>query len=279
MRINYTLKKVSQLIVNIFICIFSISCVYPIAWIFYSSLKESSEFNRDIISLPQSINLSNYVKAFQNSNLAKYSFNSLFNATVSTAIIIILAFILAYFISRFNFKGRKILYIMFLFGMLVPVHALLIPIFIQFKNAGFFNKRFTLILPYVAFGLPFTLFLLESYLNGVPKELDEAAMIDGSGLSRTMFTIILPLCKPMLVAVGILSFFGNWNEFSFALVLINSDKYKTVSLALQSFSGQYATDYPTQMAAMVVAIAPVLILYLIFNKKIIEGMAEGAVKG
>lgn len=231
--------KTEKLIANVFVMIFSITCIYPIIWMLYSSVKSNQEFNRNILSLPKEIHLENFVEAFKLGKLGLYSLNSV----VSCALIILFSFIIAYFIARFKFRGRKILYMMFLFGMLVPIHALLVPVFIQYK------------------------------------ELEEAALIDGSSFFSTMFRIVFPVCKPTLITVGILSFLDAWNEFPFALVLIQSDELKTISLGLLNFNGQYSTNYPVQMAGLLLAMLPIVIIYILVNKKIIEGMTAGAVKG
>ena len=271
--------KIEKVIANVVVMIFSITCIYPIIWMLYSSVNSNQEFYRNILSLPKEIHLENFIEAFKLGKLGLYSLNSLFNAVVSCTLIIIFSFIIAYFIARFKFRGRKILYMTFLFGMLVPIHALLVPVFIQYKDLGLFDNRFTLIIPYVAFGLPFSIFLLEGFIKSVPKELEEAALIDGSSFFSTMFRIVFPVCKPTLITVGILSFLDAWNEFPFALVLIKSDELKTISLGLLNFNGQYSTNYPVQMAGLLLAMLPIVIIYIFVNKKIIEGMTAGAVKG
>jgi len=257
----------------------SLSCIFPVIWLLYSSLKTNREFSQDIISLPAIPQFSNYVRAFTSANLGVLSLNSGFNAVISMGLVILIAFTIAYLLARFPFKGNRVIYYLFLFGMLIPIHALLVPVFIQFKAMGLFNTRMTLIFPYVAFNLPFSLFLIEGYIRGIPKDLDEAAFMEGSGIIRTMFSIIFPCTKPVIVAVALLAFINNWNEYPFALVLINSQKLKTIPLGLVSFKGEYSTDYPLQMAGIVIATLPIIGIYLGFNRKIIKGMTEGSVKG
>lgn len=278
-KVKIMFTKIKSIVINLLVMAFSITCIYPIIWMLYSSVKTNSEFNRSILALPQAIHFENYIKAFKMGKLGLYSLNSLFNAVVSSAIIIFFAFIVAYFIARYQFKGRKVIYMTFLFGMLVPVHALLVPVFIQYKNFGLFDNRLTLIIPYVALGLPFAIFLMEGFIKTIPKELEEAAYIDGSNFFNTMFRIVFPICKPTLTTIGILSFLDGWNEFPFALVLIKSDRLKTISLGLLNFNGQYSKDYTVQMAGLIMAMLPIIIIYILMNKKIIEGMTAGAVKG
>ncbi len=277
-------KKMKRLLgatgINVTLILFSSTCIFPIIWMIYSSLKTSPEFNRSIIALPEKLVFQNYIDAFRISHMGTYYLNTVFNAVISLVLAVLISFITAYFLSRFRFRGRNIIYFIILFGMLIPVHALLIPLFIQFKDLGLFDQRFTLIIPYVAFAMPFSIFLTESYLNSIPIDMEEAAVIDGSGFVRMLFTIVMPLCTPILTTVAILQLFTKWwNEFPFALVLVNSEKYKTIPLGLLNFSSQYSTNYPMKMAALTLAILPVILIYVFCNKKIIEGMIAGAIKG
>jgi len=272
-------RKTGSLFINAVIWLFSISCIFPVLWLVVSSLKTSSEFNRNIIGIPSSLQFSNYAKAFVTADLGMLSVNSAFNAVISMILVVILTFSIAYLLARFQFKGNRIIYYMFLFGMLIPMHALLVPVFIQFKEMGLFNKRITLIFPYVVFNMPFSLFMFEGYIRGIPKDLDESAFLEGSTIFRTMYTIIFPITRPVMVAVALLAFISNWNEYPFALVLINSQHLKTIPMGLVSFNGEYSTDYPLKMAGIVIATIPIIVLYLGFNGKIIRGMTEGSIKG
>lgn len=277
---NKLIKRyTASIIANAVLILFSLSCIFPIVWMIYSSLKTSPEFNRSIIELPEKLMFDNYVNAIRISHMDTYFVNSLLNALAALVFVIFISFILGYFLSRFQFKGRKLIYLIILAGMLIPIPSLMIPLFIQFKTLGLFDQRFTLIIPYVAFGLPISTFLVESFIKGIPIDIEEAAVIDGSGFLRKLFTIVMPLSVPILTTISILQFFNKWNEFPFALILVNSEHLKTIPLGLINFSSQYSTDYPMKMAALTLAILPVILIYLIFNKKIIEGMIAGAVKG
>nr|WP_302597359.1 carbohydrate ABC transporter permease [uncultured Cellulosilyticum sp.] len=266
---------------NLFLIVFSASCIFPLVWMFYSSLKEKREFNADIIGLPQSPTLINYVKITTNSDyhLGASMFNSFRTTAISLALIVLFGFIVGYILARIKFKGNRLLYVMFLMGMLIPVHSLLVPIYVVFKSANLNNKWFTLIIPYVAFGLPIAIFLVEAFVKAIPVELEEAAAIDGCSFSKTLFQIILPVTKPILVTIAIIQTFACWNEFSFALVLIQDANLQTVPLAMTMFKGQFASDYPKIMSAMLLTMAPIVVLYFGFSKQIIKGMVAGAVKG
>lgn len=268
-----------KIIINVVLCIFSATCIFPAIWLLYSSMKTKSEFNANPIALPSSINFENYINVLQKSDMAHWMWNTFRNTAISLLLILLIGFIVGYFVARFQFRGRKVLYSYFLLGMLIPIHALMVPMYILFTKTGLGDAWYTLIFPYTAFGIPISVFLVESYVQNIPKELEEAAAIDGSSFTRTLFSIILPICKPILVTVGIIQFFSLWNEFTFALILINDEALKTISVGLTIFKGQYATDYPQMMAAMFLSILPAVLIYFAFSKQVIKGMVAGAVKG
>lgn len=277
------IKKIIKLLgislVNTGMMLFSLTCIFPIVWIIYNSFKSGEEFAHSIIELPRAINFDNYVQAFETGHMQLYFWNSLFNTLVSVTIIVILGYIAGYFLARCQFTGRKLIYGIFMLGMLIPTHSLLVPIFIQFNKLNLLDNRLTLLAPYIAFGLPLAIFLLESFIRTVPYEVEEAARIDGASLNRILIQIVFPMCKPVLSTVIIMSFLQRWNEFPFALVLIKSEKYKTLPIGLANFSGAYTTDYTQLMAGLMIATLPVLMIYFIFRKQIVQGMTAGAVKG
>lgn len=274
-------KLIGGFFMNLVLWIFSLSCIFPLVWMLYSSFKEKRAFNADIIGLPKSPTLINYIRILTNKDyhLGESMWNSVRTTVLSIIMIVLFSYIVGYILARVRFKLNRALYAMFLMGMLIPVHSLLVPIYVVFRNCGLSNRWFTLLLPYVSFGLPMGIFLVEGYVKGIPVSLEEAAAIDGSTFSKTLFQVILPICKPILVTVAIIQVFSCWNEFSFALVLIKSVGLQTVPLALIQFKGQFASDYPKQMAAMLITMAPIVVLYFAFSKQIIKGMVSGAVKG
>lgn len=266
---------------NSVLLLFSLSCIFPLVWMFYSSLKVKRVFNADIMGLPKDPTISNYVKVITNPDyhIGESMLNSVRTTALSLFFIVLFGFVVGYILARLKFKGNRILYVMFLMGMLIPVHSLLVPIYVVFNTAGLGNQWFTLIIPYVAFGLPISVFLVEGFIKAIPIELEEAAAIDGSSFTRTLFNIIFPVTKPILVTIAIIQTFSCWNEFSFALVLIKNVSLQTVPLAMTMFKGQFASDYPKIMSAMLTTMAPIVVLYFVFSKQIIKGMVAGAVKG
>lgn len=302
-------KSTLSVFMNAILLIFSLSCIFPLVWLFYSSLKEKRVFNADIVGIPLHPKLTNYIAILTNKDyhIGASVFNSFRTTIISVLLIVMFGFIVGYILSRIQFKGNRILYVAFLMGMLLPIHSLLVPIYVVFNNTGVVildnqehwfsfiaplfkvpssmpewqisDHWFTLLIPYVAFGLPIAIFLVEGFVKSIPSALEEAAAIDGSTFTRTLFQIIFPICKPILTTIGIISTFSCWNEFSFALVLIKSQALQTVPLAMTQFTGQFASDYPKIMSAMLVTMSPILVFYFVFSKQIIKGMVAGAVKG
>lgn len=272
---------VTSVVLNAIMLLFSLSCIFPLVWMLYSSLKVKREFNRDIISLPTNPTIQNFVDVLTNPDyhIGDSILNSVRTTVISVSLIVFFGFIVGYFLARIRFKGSKIIWMMLLMGMLIPVHSLLVPIYVVFNRVGLSNQWFTLIIPYVAFGLPIAVFLCQSFIKEVPTALEEAASIDGCSFSGTLFKVIMPICKPIMITVAILQTFSCWNEFSFALVLIRDTALQTVPLAMTQFTGQFSSDYPKIMAAMLITMAPIVILYFAFSKQIIKGMVAGAVKG
>lgn len=272
-------KQLAWLIVNIPILMLSLSCIFPVLWLLYSSLKTDPEFAISPVALPKIFHFENYVTAFGRAKFSVFFFNSLFNSVVSLILVLFISFAMGYILSRYRFPGRNIIYMILMAGIMIPVYALIVPIFIQFKNIGLLNSRFTLIPIYVAFELPTAIFLIDGYLKGISVELEEAATIDGANMPTIMLSIMLPVCRPIMMTVVILTFMHVWNEFPFAQVMINKEALKTIPIGLTYFTSQYMTQYTLLLAALAMATIPVVIVYLFFYNKIMEGMMAGAIKG
>lgn len=274
-------RVILSVILNSVLIIFSVSSIFPLVWMFYSSLKEKRTFNADIMGLPKNPTFKNYINILTNKDYFIYEsiMNSFRTTIVSVLLIVVFGFIVGYILARVNFPGNRLMYVLFLMGMLIPIHSLLVPIYVVFTKTAMGNKWFTLMIPYIAFGLPIAIFLVEGFVKGIPIALEEAAAIDGSSFSRTLFQIVMPICKPILTTIAIIQTFACWNEFSFALVLIRDPRLQTVPLAMTQFTGQFSSDYTKIMAAMLVTMSPIIILYFAFSKQIIKGMVAGAIKG
>ncbi|AGX06409.1 sugar ABC transporter permease [Bacillus sp. NRRL B-14911] len=259
--------------------IFAIVNAYPIIWMAINSFKSEKEFATNQFGLPSTFVFENYLSAWETANLGTLFTNSLFVTITATLLTVLIGAIASYFLSRFHFKLNKAAYVFFIFGMLIPIHATLVPMFILMRNLGLLNMPITLIFPYIAFHLPITIFILTSFMKAFPKDIEESAIMDGCGIFRIFWSIILPMSRPALATVVILNFIYNWNEFSFALVLINDPALQTLPLGLASFAGQFTTNYGAQMAGLTMSMIPILAFYLLLEKEIVNGMTAGAVKG
>lgn len=272
-------KRTKRFLIYAVLIAFTIVNAYPIFWMVMNSFKTSQEFSLDPFGIPSEWIFANYVEAWVTANIGQYFFNSLFVGIVAVVISIFTGALVSFFLSRFEFLGRNSLYGFFVIGLLVPIHATLVPMFILMQKLGILNTYWALIFPYVAFNLPITIFLLTSFMRSFPKEIEESAIMDGCGVFRIFWSIILPMTRPAIATAVILNFINNWNEFAFALVLINDDSLSTLPLGLANFAGQYATNYTAQMAGLTMVLIPTIAFYLVMEKQIVEGMTQGAVKG
>ncbi|MDC7242259.1 MAG: carbohydrate ABC transporter permease [Spirochaetales bacterium] len=272
-------SRVTRWIINTLVFLFSLSCIFPLIWMLSTSFKSSVEFQKSIIRLPESINFDNYIKIMTHAKFFRYFSNSFIISVITLATVLVLSTVTGYFLSRFSFKGRTFIYVFLMLGLVVPTHAWLLPLFLPFREIGLLDRRITLVFPYVTFALPTAIFLIESFVRSIPEEMEESATMEGCGVWQSLFRIIMPLCKPILSTVLVLTFNASWNEFPFGLVLINRDALKTVPVALTMFTGAYTTDYPSLVSALIISIIPVILFYGLFSRKIMEGMTAGAVKG
>lgn len=279
-RTNGKLKKrISRIIIYTLLGLFAVVNVYPIIWMAINSFKSEQEFTVNQFGFPNEFILDNYANAWEIANLGVLFKNSIFVCVTATVVTVIIGALASYFLARFKFRLNKIMYIFFIFGLLIPIHATLVPMFILMKNLGLLNTEITLLFPYVAFHLPITIFILTSFMKAFPKDIEESAIMDGAGIFRIFWSIILPMSRPAIATVVILNFIYNWNEFSFALVLINDPELQTLPLGLANFAGQFTTNYGAQMAGLTMSLVPIVIFYLFLEKEIVNGMTSGAVKG
>lgn len=264
---------------NTFLLGSALLMIYPLYWLFLSAFKTSEDFFTRPFSLPAEWTLDNIIQAWEVASLGRAMINSTIVTMSATVLTVFIAALTAYALSRFAFRLKGALMGFFVLGLLIPIHSTLVPLFIMMNKVGLLNTYWALILPYTAFELPIAIFLTVAYMSSIPKELEEAAYIDGSGYWGIFFRIMLPLSKPILFTVAILSFLRYWNEFVFALVFINDTSLKTLPLSLAVFSDGYSTNYGLTMGAMAVAVIPTIVVYLIFQEQIMKGMMEGSVKG
>lgn len=274
-------KGVMTAVGKVLIALFLFVEIYPIFWILMSSFKNSAEFALNpSYSLPRGIYWQNYVEAWNRGRMNIYFLNSAIVTVVSLVLIVLLSCTSAFALTKMHWKLRGRVMTMFLSGIMVPTAVVLIPLYTIYNNLGLINTRFSLILTYIAFGLPLSIFLLRSYLVALPDELLEASVIDGASIYQVFTRIVMPLMKTGIVTVGVIQFYFRWNDLMFSMTFINDSALKTVQTGLLYFSDQYGNrNWGAIFACIAISVMPTLILYVAMNKLVIEGMTAGAVKG
>jgi raffinose/stachyose/melibiose transport system permease protein len=259
--------------------IYALLTLYPLYWLFISAFKTNQEFFGRPFSLPSSWHFDNFTRAWKVSGMGTAMINSVIVTFSALFLMLLFGTIAAYILSKFEFSLKAPIMGLFLLGMLIPIHSTLVPLFIMMRKIHLLDTYMSLILPYTSFQLPICIFVIGAYLTSVPKEVEEAALIDGCGYWGVFTRIMMPLAKPAMATVGILGFLQFWNDFAFPLVFINNQALKTLPLSLSVFATGYGTDYALTTAAMAIAVIPTIVIYLFFQEQIMKGMVAGAVKG
>lgn len=249
---------------------------YPLIWMIYSSLKTDREIYLFPFSLPRKMQLGNWVQAWKLGNLGRYFINSVLVTSVSVFLVALLSSMAGYAFARLTFKGRDFLFYTFLLGLILPAQVLIIPLFTFFDKIGILNTYFALILPYIAWGLPLSIYIFKSFFLTLPEDIADAAKIDGCSLFGLYWRIMLPLIRPALVTIAILQSIGIWNEFLLALLFIYDDELKTIPVGLLAFYGYHNVNYKLVFSALSITTIPIIIVYFIFEKQIVSGLTTGA---
>ncbi|MBN1411237.1 MAG: carbohydrate ABC transporter permease [Spirochaetales bacterium] len=262
--------------------LFTVFTIFPLVWLFYSSLKPKAEYLMDQLALPKAWTITNFVDALsvEKTNLVLFMGNSVIYTFSSTLLVILFAMMASFAFSKLPFKKTSaVFYSLFGLGLLITVQALLIPLFLFLRTVGLYDTHAGIILPYVAINLPLAVFLGTTYMRELPDSMIEAAEMDGAGKWLVFLRIIFPMCEPVIVTMGIMTVLACWNEFLFVFIFTASDATRSLPVGIYSFSGETATEYGVQFAALVIGIVPMIITYALFHKRITYGMVAGAIKG
>lgn len=271
--------KLSKIIIFTILAIASIAQLFPLVWLVDFSLCKSGDlFGAEILKWPSDPQFINYKTAWIDGKIPQYLFNSIFINFATIFFTVLFALMMSYALVRMRWRIRKGVMTFILLGLMIPIHATLLPNFITFKAVGLQDSYLSLIVPYVAFGLPLAVFILSGFLESIPRAIEEAAIIDGCGIFRIIFSIILPITKSSISTVVIMTFLNTWNEFIMAATYLSSDQYKTLPFAVYNFAGQYASNYSVQFAVMALVALPSLIIYILMNEQITKGAMAGSVK-
>ncbi|MCI8381918.1 MAG: carbohydrate ABC transporter permease [Lachnospiraceae bacterium] len=268
------------LVVQIIMTFAALLFIAPLFIILNYSFKGKRElYLSSPLALPESLNFDNYAAAFKKLNLGTTFVNTLFYTVTSVVILALLCGMTAWAIARCSRKFFKFAYIYFIVGILIPYQALFLPIYMIGFRLNLTNTRHGIIFMYVATGVSFGVFLMNSFMSTVPLELEEAARIDGCSVFRTYFSVVLPLLKPAMATLVIMQSFQIWNDYLLASLYVSKKQLKTLTVAIQSLFSAQSSDYTTAMAAIVISVLPIAVLFLSLQKYFIKGMTVGAVKG
>ncbi|AIQ75682.1 MULTISPECIES: carbohydrate ABC transporter permease [Paenibacillus] len=255
--------------------------LFPFLFVLFSSVKkDNNEIALNPFGIPKEFVFNNYVEAWVNAKISTYFFNSLYISILASVVSILLASMFAFAVTRMRQgKWNTILFSLVLVGMLIPNNALMLPIYTIVRKLGILNTHWALIIPYIANAIPFTIIILAAFMRNLPREIEEAAVMDGLKAPGIFARIIVPLTVPAMVTVFIVNFLGNWNEFLLANYFLSNDELRTLPVGMVQFRDQYQMNYAQMSAGIVFSVLPVIIIYAILQEKIIEGVTAGGVKG
>jgi raffinose/stachyose/melibiose transport system permease protein len=272
------LAVIGKVLAYLVIVVFSLVVAYPLIAVLFDSFKTSVQFFNDPWGLPTSLDFSNYQYAWNVAHIPRFMLNSAIVAGATILLTLVCASTAAYSFSSFRFVGNRSLFIMFVLLLIVPAPVGIIPLYVIVTRLHLINTYFALILPYTSGALPLSIFILRTFFDSIPRDLSDAARIDGCTHLRAFLSVILPIAKPGLATVTILTFLSAWNEFFLALIFIHDPNLMTLPLGLQSFFYQYFTQWPYVFASLCLANIPVIVVYVLLQRQFISGLTAGALK-
>jgi raffinose/stachyose/melibiose transport system permease protein len=274
-------RTVPKILGGIGILVLVLIEVVPLIWLFTSSLKSPAEFSaKPMWTLPDALYWNNYSEAWTRGNMAAYIRNSAVATFPAIALLLITGVMAGFALEVLRWRGRNIVLLTFIAGLMVPLQLILLPLFTMYFRAGLLNSPLALILTYAASGLPLTVFMMAGYYRSLPREMIEAAVVDGASIYRVFFSISLPLLRNAIFTIAIVQFFFFWNDLLFALTFTTTNDSRTIQAGLLSFVGQYGqTDWGPTFASICISIVPTLLIYLVLNQKVMKGLTDGALKG
>ncbi|SLN57347.1 carbohydrate ABC transporter permease [Roseisalinus antarcticus] len=264
-------------ILSIPMFLLALTCVYPIFFSVNNALKTNRNYILDRFGVVSDFTFDNFVQAWTRSNLDSYFWNSVIVTVGAVALLLLVSSLAGFALAVLRFPMRKLVFIVILASLMIPVQVVLVPFYQTIIGLGLLNTRIGLILSYTAFFLPFSVYLMTAFYAGLPRELVEAARIDGARLLQVWWTIMLPLGKPALITLGILNTLYCWNDVLISLLVLQDER--TLMVGIAALRGEYTTNVPLLSAGIVLAAAPIVILYVVFQRRIVNGIAVGAVKG
>lgn len=271
-----------RIVLHLALASYCLSTVSAFVWCVMTSLKSNPEFfSSSPWSLPKHAQTSNYSKAWNISGIGRYFVNSLYVTAISVSLSLLLALMAAYALTRVPFRGSGFVRLVFLSGLMMPGFLVIVPLYFMLRNLHLLGSLNGLILVYVASQMPFNVFVLSSFFASLPKELEEAAYVDGASPSRTFFSVVVPQAMPAIASVGMLNILTIWNEFFFAFVFLNDQNNQTIPIGLLGLSvnAQYSGQWVELFAGLVISMVPMLIVFAVAQERITKGLTAGGLKG
>lgn len=252
-------------------------CLVPFIWVLLSAFKDNTQIFTAPFALPLQPTFENFIKAWVTGEIGHFFVNSMIVSASSVILQLLVVSMATYGITRVMRLNKIRAY--FMIGLMVPIQAMLVPNFLIIRNLGLTNHLLSVILVYCAINIPFGVFVLSGFMDGVPMDLDEAALIDGAGHWQIYFKVIFPVCKPGLATIATFAFLNSWNEFQFASVVLTKKESMVITEGINFLKGQYVTDYGLLCAGLLFTIVPIVIIYVVLQEQVVKGMTAGAVKG
>jgi multiple sugar transport system permease protein len=255
----------------------ALTCLYPVYFAINNALKTDKGYILNRFNVVTDPTIQNFINAWNRSRLSEYFLNSVVTTAGAVALLLLVSSLAGFAFAMLRFPYRKLLFIVILASLMIPVQVVLVPFYRTIVTLGLVNTRIGLIISYTSFFLPFCVYLMTAFYSALPKELVEAARMDGAKLIQIWWHVMLPLGKPALITLGILNTLYCWNDVLISLLVLQ--KERTLMVGIAALKGEYTTNVPLLMAGIVIAAAPIVIIYIIFQRRIVNGIATGAVKG
>jgi len=278
--IYYKSKKIAvNTLIHLLLISVAITCLYPLLWMISSSLKSQEMIFKDISLIPHQFRLENYILAWKEGGFGRNFFNSIIYTVAVVFGIVMISSMAAYAFSRLRFFGSKFLFIMFMAAMMIPIPGSFVALYVLLNKLHLRNTPIGYILCMINVGLSTSIFLLKTFFDKMPKELEDAARIDGCSKLGIWWHVALPLAKPVLAVVIVFNALTVWNEYILALIIFDNRQFMPLQVALQTFQGEFVTNYPLLMAGLTITALPIIIVYLLMQKYIVKGVTQGAIVG
>ncbi len=265
--------------IHLFLIVVAVTCTFPLIWMISSSLKTQQTIFSDTSLIPKNPHFENYYLAWQEGGFGRYFLNSIFYTTAVVIGIVVIASLAAYAFSRFRFPGRNLLFVMFMAAMMIPIPGSFVPLYVLLNKLHLRNTPVGYILCMINVGMSTSIFLLKTFFDKLPHELEDAARIDGCSKFGIWWNVALPLARPVLAVVVVFNTLSVWNEYVLALIIFDTRSLMPLQVALMAFQGEFITRYPLLMAGLTITAVPVIIVYFLMQKYIVKGVTQGALVG